>query len=293
MKTTIGPIQLIVVGFESNQRFRGNIMRELNKTRVKGVIRLLDLLFVLKDQQGNISAFQETGLSREEEAEYGALINQMMGLTTADEQAGTASAILGLAEHEYGLTAEDVEHVAERIEPGTSAALLLIEHVWAADLKTAIGQAGGRMVAQGFLTPAAMLMVGKELEVMAEAAVAIEVAGAMKGAALLDALVTVTEAEEIKETAAQEAFKAVATAADRVKTAAVAKAVRSLIAAGLMDRADAQEAISTLLAARLLEDSSVTEATRIVEEAEVIANTAFAAAETGGGDDTAVQPERM
>jgi uncharacterized membrane protein len=294
MKTIIGPIQLIVIGFESNERFRGNIMRELNKVRVKGLIRLLDLLFVLKDQQGNISAFQETDLSQEEEAEYGALINQMIGLTPAVHPAGAMNPALSLADHEYGLTAEDVQHVADQIEPGTSAALLLIEHTWAANLKTSVRQAGGRMVAQGFLTPEVLLMVGKELEMMVEAAATIEIAQAVKGAAMLDALITVAEAEEMKETASREAFKAVATATKRVKTATVAKAVRSLIAAGLMERADAEEAIETLLAAHLLETDTVTEATRIVEEAEAMADAAFAEADANDSDDDmAAQPERV
>src|SRR5262245_31985706 len=131
MKTMIGPIQFIVVDFETNERFRGDIMRELNKIRVKGLIRLLDLLFVTKDQQGNISAFQETDLSREEEAEYGTLITQMMGLTPSQDPAPETSAIVGLADHEYGLTTEDVQSIASQIKPGTSAALFLIEHAWA------------------------------------------------------------------------------------------------------------------------------------------------------------------
>ncbi|HXV99021.1 MAG TPA: hypothetical protein VEC93_11415 [Anaerolineae bacterium] len=293
MKTSIGPVQLIVVSFETNQRFRGDIMRELNNIRVKGLIRLLDLLFVTKDQQGNISAFLETDLSKEEEAEYGRLINQMMGLTSTQYPARESKVIVGLADHEYGLTANDVQYVADKIEPGTSAALLLIEHAWAADLKLAVHQAGGRMAAQGFLTPEVLLMVGKELEIMVEAAATIEIAQAVKGAAMLDALITVAEAEEMKETASQEAFKAVATAAERVKTAAVAKAVRSLIAAGLMERTDAEEAIETLLAAHLLETDTVTEATRIVEEAEAVADAAFTEAEANDDDDTATQPERL
>jgi uncharacterized membrane protein len=280
------------VAFETNERFRGDIMRELNKIRVKGLIRLLDLLFVTKDQQGNISAFKETDLSREEAAEYGVLVNQMMGLTSSQSPVQETNAIVGLADHEYGLAPDDVQSIADRIEPGTSAALLLIEHAWATDLKLAVHEAGGRMVAQGFLTPQVLLMVGKELEMMVEAAATIEMAQAVKGAAMLDALITVAEAEEMKETASQEAFKAVATAADRVKTAAAAKAVRSLIAAGLMERADAEEAIETLLAAHLLETDTVTEATRIVEEAEAMADAAFNEAKANDDDDAAFQPER-
>ena len=50
---------------------------------------------------------------------------------------------------------------------------------------------------QGFLTPEALLMVGQELEAMAEAEAAIEVAETIKGAAMFDALITVAEAESV------------------------------------------------------------------------------------------------
>ena len=62
----IGPIQLIALGFERTDKFKGRIMRELEEIKSRGVIRVLDLLFVMKDENGDIVAFEDTDLSPEE-----------------------------------------------------------------------------------------------------------------------------------------------------------------------------------------------------------------------------------
>jgi hypothetical protein len=58
--------------------------------------------------------------------------------------------------------------IGDDIPPDSAAALLLIEHVWAADMREAVFAAGGSLQAQGFLSPAAMLLVGAELVLVAE-----------------------------------------------------------------------------------------------------------------------------
>lgn len=273
----IGPVQLVVVGFERTDRFKGEILRELDELRTGGVIRVLDLLFVMKDEAGDVLAFEDTDLSSEEEAEYGSLIEGMLGLAD-QEVAGIEAGDLAAAENNYGLTVEDIQQVAAQIEPGTAAGILLVEHKWAAGFKQAVREAGGRMLAQGFLTPEALLMVGKELEAMVEAEAAIEVAEAVKGAALLDALVTVDLAETVKEAALAEAAETVV-AAELVKSAAVADAVRTLIVAGLIEDAAAQEAIEALVVAGLIETEAMSLAEDAVAQAEAVAAAAFAEAD--------------
>jgi hypothetical protein len=51
----VGPIQLVVIGFPRDAQFRGQILRALSEVRGHGVIRLIDALFVRKDDQGRIS----------------------------------------------------------------------------------------------------------------------------------------------------------------------------------------------------------------------------------------------
>ncbi|NJP05119.1 MAG: hypothetical protein HC837_05560 [Chloroflexaceae bacterium] len=250
----IGPVQLVVVGFERTDRFKGDILRELDELRTGGVIRVLDLLFVMKDEDGSIFAFEDTDLTAEEQQEYGAIISHLIGLqdgAAVTQTNGLQADELAATEHDYGLTAANIQEVAAQIEPGTAAGLLLVEHKWAAGLKHAIREAGGRMLAQGYLTPDALMIVGQELQAVVEAEAAIEVAEAIKGAAMLDALMTVAEAEAVKATAVEEAAEAVVMA-EYIKTAAAAEAVQALIIAGLIEDAAAQQALDALVAADII-----------------------------------------
>ncbi|MEZ4715291.1 MAG: hypothetical protein R2851_04280 [Caldilineaceae bacterium] len=88
------------------------------------------------------------------------------------------------------MTAADIAAIAADLEPGTAVGMLLFEHVWAAKFKYAMRSTGGVPIAQGFLTPEALFMVGKEVQAIVEAEAVIEIADAVKGAAMLDALAT-------------------------------------------------------------------------------------------------------
>ncbi|MDP2217675.1 MAG: hypothetical protein Q8J68_10355 [Methanolobus sp.] len=259
----LGPIQMLAIGFETNERFKGDIMRELNETRSRGVIRLLDMLFVMKDKEGNVLTMEDTDLTPDEEVEVGKVISKMLGIE--ESSAGTAGSDTS-AENSYGLGIQDIMDVVDQIEPGTSAGLLLIEHVWAAGLKQAIREAGGHPIAQGFLTPEAMMMIGKEAEAIAEAEIAVEISEAIKGAALLDVLSTIDTAEELKEAAIDEAAETVVEM-EFVKTAAVAEAVRTLVVAGIIEEAATMEAIDTLAEAGLVEAAALKVAEKEAAEA--------------------------
>ncbi len=273
----IGPIQVLVIGFENNDKFMGETIGELEAVRGGGVIRVLDLLFVMKDEAGNITAVEDSDLCAEEEVEIGKVISLMLGLSESiDDAEHTLAEALTSAANNYGLTIEDIAQLSEQIEPGTSAGILLIEHSWAVGLKEAIKNAGGYMLAQGFLTPEALFMVGAELQAVAEAESTIEMAEAVKGAALLDALRTVAEAEAIEETAIEETAEAVV-AAELVKTAIAADVVRTLIVADLIEDAAAQEAIEALVLADLIQVAALEEAEDAVAQAEVVLQEALAA----------------
>lgn len=259
-------------------------MRELEALRGRGLMRVLDLLFVMKDEAGNITAFEQSDLTPEEEMAWGAVISRMMGLDDPAATPETGDAFreaLASAETDYGLTVEDIIQVADQIEPGTSAGILLFEHTWATGLKAAIQEAGGHLLVQGMLTPEALWLVGEEIRAIADAQETIELAEAVKGAAMLDALATVAAAETMEEAAMAAATEAMVTA-DIIKTAAAAEAVRTLIVAGMIEEAAALEAIETLLTAGVLDATAVTEAHSVVAQAESVAAAAMAEAEQQG-----------
>ena len=122
----LGPIDYLVVEFPPGaQHFDGEIARELLSLVDAEVVRLLDLLIITKDEAGNVDALELDDL----------------------EQAGE----LARLETEIAevLAEEDVVHLAEAMEPGTVAGVVVWENLWAAPFASAARRAGGQLVASG------------------------------------------------------------------------------------------------------------------------------------------------
>ena len=105
-KRVTGPIQVFVIGFENFQA-TGQILAELKRVRKRGVIRLVDLLFVQKDKQGNISnTMHMTDLSESERRRLGAVAGGLIGLGAGGLEGAVEGAELGalsVAERDYGV----------------------------------------------------------------------------------------------------------------------------------------------------------------------------------------------
>jgi uncharacterized membrane protein len=160
-----GPMQLLVIVFE-NPKFHGQIRRELESVMEKGMIRLIDLLFVWKDEKGNITSMEATQLDEGERMQFGAVVGGLIGFGARGQEGareGMEEGILEAAQDNYGITKEDIMEITESIPEGTAAAILIIEHLWAKSLKQALIDAGGRLVSQGMLTPELLIAVGEEL----------------------------------------------------------------------------------------------------------------------------------
>lgn len=269
----VGPIQLVVVGFPPDAQFRGEIIRALSDVRGRGVVRLIDALFVRKDAKGNVSAMmRDSDLTPEQRGAVGSAVAGLLGLA-ADGEEGVEQCAreAALADNAFGLGIADLQNVKGRIQPGAAALLLLIEHQWATELKAAVRRAGGVPLVQGLLTPEAVFMVGAELRAVLDAEDTIALAEAAKGAAQLSALATIAEAE-------------------RVQQAAVAETARVLMAAGLIEEAAAQEVLDTLVAAELLERAAVAEAEAVVARARQEVDAMKAAQATTNGHVVAASP---
>src|SRR2546425_1745383 len=91
-----GPVQMLVVGFEHG-KFEGEILAELKRLREQDIIRLVDLLFVNKDDDGEITTVELTDLSPGESMEFGALAGALIGLGAAGEEGAEAGAVAGAA----------------------------------------------------------------------------------------------------------------------------------------------------------------------------------------------------
>jgi uncharacterized membrane protein len=156
-----GPVQLLVVGFQDAE-FKGEILAELSRLREHGTIRIVDLLVVSKDHDGELAAAELSDLDQEEAAELGAIAGALIGLGAGGEEGAEAGALAGaaaFADHD-ALADEQVWFVADAIPEGGTAAIALIEHRWAIPLRDAILRTGGVTLADAWIHPADLVAIG-------------------------------------------------------------------------------------------------------------------------------------
>jgi uncharacterized membrane protein len=149
---------MLVLGF-AEPEFTGKIVAELDKLREHAFVRVLDALVVEKDDDGEITAVQLSDLSVDEAMELGALAGALVGLGVGDAEDG---AELGALEGADGhvIPDEEVWYVADAIPPGSVAAVLLLEHLWAIPFRDAIVDAGGIALADEWIHPADLVAAG-------------------------------------------------------------------------------------------------------------------------------------
>src|ERR671916_119592 len=177
MTEKIGPVQLVAIGFPPDAEFEGRIMAELERLESHETIRILDLLFVGKDAEtGDLLALDYQGEN------LGAIVGALLGFGFEDDGVRPNGSADGTEGHAFGLSQDEIHDVAASLDPGSSAGFVLIEHVWARELKRAIRDAGGFPIGEGFLTPETIAAVAAELVAMAEALEELEAEEAGTGA---------------------------------------------------------------------------------------------------------------
>jgi uncharacterized membrane protein len=155
-----GPIQVVVVGFIDGD-FVGTILRELERLRRRQVIRLVDVLFVSKDQDGSLTPIGTGDDPDGNWSEFGEVVGALIGFGAYCEglsvgaDAGAADGARG-----RGSDAGEAWAISDAIPAGTSAAVALIEHRWAIPLREAIVRGGGFALEDTWLHPADLIAVG-------------------------------------------------------------------------------------------------------------------------------------
>jgi uncharacterized membrane protein len=157
---TMGPVQLLVVGFEGGE-FEGEILAELDRLRENDIVRLIDLLFVRKDDNGNVERILRSDLTPEEAEAFGATVGALIGFGAAGDEGAELGAVEGAAALEDGhVLDDDVWFVDDAIPNGTAAAVALLEHRWAIPLREGIRNAGGFHLADAWIHPADLVGIG-------------------------------------------------------------------------------------------------------------------------------------
>jgi len=147
-----GPVQMWSFVFDGN-KFKGEILPELERLKKAEVIRLIDLLVVRKDSTGAVATLTATDLEWEEASSFGATIGALMGWGSGGAEGAATGAIAGAAElvdgHAFG--EETRNALTQSVPPGSTAALALVEHVWAKPLQAAIARAQGVEISNDWL----------------------------------------------------------------------------------------------------------------------------------------------
>ena len=130
---TIGPVEYIAIAFPGNQ-FSGEIIPAIKKLEESGTIRVLDLVIITKDGDGNVAAIELADASPETQATF---------------------AVLGV-ENKNLLGEEDFEDIGAALDPNSTAALMIWENIWAAEFAKSLRNANGILIANGRI-PAALV----------------------------------------------------------------------------------------------------------------------------------------
>lgn len=129
----MGPIDYVLIEWAGRQP-TGEAIPHLIDLIDRGIIRLLDLTFIAKDEDGNVAGV--------ELADLGAQVEEFQVFE------GASSGVL---------SDEDIEEAGAALDPGTSAALLVFENAWAGPFAAAVRRSGGQLVATGRIPVQAML----------------------------------------------------------------------------------------------------------------------------------------
>jgi uncharacterized membrane protein len=160
----MGPVQVLVVGFDETAKFTGAALDELRRLREREIVRVIDLLVVHKNDDGTFARIELT--DDEERAKLGALAGALIGLGAAGEEGAEVGAVAGAVatEGRSAFDDEEVWYIADAIPAGMTAAIALLEHSWAIPLRDAIAAAGGVALADEWLHPQDLVAAGAELD---------------------------------------------------------------------------------------------------------------------------------
>jgi len=121
----LGPIDIVVIAYPAGAPMTGEAVPIFMDLIERGIVRVLDVMFVTKDADGTFSGFDATDLEPDSVGDFTAF-------------AGASSGLLG---------DEDLEEAAQAIEPGSAAVMILYENRWAAPFATAVRRNGGVLMA--------------------------------------------------------------------------------------------------------------------------------------------------
>lgn len=121
----LGPVDVVVIGFPAGAPMTGDAVPLMMDLIERGIVRVLDVMFVTKRADGTFAGFDATNLTTEGVGDFAAF-------------EGASSGLLG---------DEDAEAAAKEIEPGASAVMIVYENRWSVPFANAVRRNGGELIA--------------------------------------------------------------------------------------------------------------------------------------------------
>ena len=140
----LGPIDYIAVSFKGNN-FDGSVLKALAEATERGLIRVVDLVLVIKNSDGTVD---------------------MAEIEDQEDDLKEVSKLLGHDGDLPLLTEDDIQKLGEKMANDTSAGILVIEQLWAKDLKSALIGAGGELLDEGRIHPDKVVAAVEEIEAL-------------------------------------------------------------------------------------------------------------------------------
>jgi hypothetical protein len=126
----VGPVDIIVIGYPAGSPMTGEAADILVGLVDAGIVRILDAMFVAKDESGEVSGFEAKGLD--------------------DKNVGSFEVFDGASSGMLG--DEDIASAGEVLEPGEAAVIIVYENRWAAPFAAAVMRNGGQLLASRRIT---------------------------------------------------------------------------------------------------------------------------------------------
>jgi hypothetical protein len=130
----LGPIGYLIVEYSGN-KYTGNAFRELLSLVDRGLVRVLDLRFVMRADDGSLAVMELSDIDADGEFDFGLFAGVTSGL----------------------LDESDLKEAANALEPNSAAAVMVYENRWAAPFTQALREAGASLVSAGFIPQDALL----------------------------------------------------------------------------------------------------------------------------------------
>jgi uncharacterized membrane protein len=169
----LGPLQFVVLGVRGEEQQQA-VVKSLRNLSQRGAIRVIDVAYATKQDDGTWAPTRVSGLSDEERKRFGAVAGALIGFGYGGMEGARAGAEyvttgdgLTLSQRDYGENLQEIkEHlrdIGQDLPTGATVAVALIEHQWMPKFREELRNNGILVLGSGMIRPRSLVMLGKEL----------------------------------------------------------------------------------------------------------------------------------